>query len=95
MDLALCIYYINPLARYRLSSSVPPHEIVEWHGPGPQPTQAKLEAAWAVVSDPDWIDPLNPDAEWIEWRREVMNTPPPYSVPQLWAIVRAMLEHYG
>lgn len=63
IDLALAIYHINPKARYRLSSSAPPHTIIEWRGPGPQPTQAELEAAWAVVSDPDWIDPNLPPGQ--------------------------------
>lgn len=92
LDLALCIYHINPQARYRLSSATPPHEIVEWRGPGEQPTQAELEAAWAVVSDPDWLDPLNPDYDWLVWKRKVSNTPPPYKLPALWDIVMRMLE---
>lgn len=92
IDLNLCIYHINSLARYRLSSSVPPHEIIEWRGPGPQPTQTELEAAWTIVSDPDWLDPLNPDYDWLVWKRETLGTPPPYSLPDLWDIVMAMLE---
>lgn len=77
MDLGLCIHHINPQARYRLSSSVPPHEIVEWLGPGPEPTPAELEAAWAIVSDPDWIDPNLPEdvRKAIEAQRDLAGSP--------------------
>lgn len=92
IDLGLCIYHINPQAEYRLSSSVPPHEIIEWRGPGLEPTQAELEAAWAIVSDPEWLDPQSPDYDWLVWKREVGNTPPPYKLPDLWDIVLRMLE---
>jgi hypothetical protein len=46
INLSLAIYKINPSAEYRLSSSIAPNEIVEWRGPGPQPTEDELYAAW-------------------------------------------------
>lgn len=48
IDLVLAIGQINPQAEYVLSSSVPPHTIIEWRGPGEQPTQEKLENAYQV-----------------------------------------------
>lgn len=92
IDLALCIYHVNPQAEYRLSSSVLPHEIIEWRGPGPEPTQQELEAVWAIISGPDWLDPLNPDYDWLAWKRKVENTPPPCKLPDLWDIVIKMLK---
>ena len=47
MDLALAIHKHNPAGQYRLSDDKT--RIIEWRGPGPQPTQAQLEAAWAAV----------------------------------------------
>ncbi len=96
MDLALCIYYINPLAQYRLSSSVSPHEIVEWLGPGLQPTQTDLEAAWAIVSNPDWIDPNVPASQQkaIQARKAIKTTriKALKSVPELRGAVALILE---
>jgi len=38
-----------------LTQSPPPHEIIEWNGDAPQPTQAELEAAWAEIeADADY-----------------------------------------
>ena len=31
---------------YTLSQATPPHEIVEWRGSDPQPTNEELEQAW-------------------------------------------------
>lgn len=47
IDLPQAIYAINPTAEYRLDQSVPPHHIVEWRGPGAQPTELEIIAAWA------------------------------------------------
>lgn len=46
MDLSLAIYQINPLAEYRLNDAKT--AILEWRGPGPQPTGQQLTDAWAV-----------------------------------------------
>lgn len=44
-DIALALYYLNPAYTYRLSQSVPPQVILEWRGPGEQPTErAMLDA---------------------------------------------------
>ena len=47
MDINHCIDHLG-LNRntYRLTQSNPPHELVSWDGPDPQPTQEELEAAW-------------------------------------------------
>ena len=34
---------------YRLNQSVPPHQIIEWNGTDPQPTQQELESAWSEI----------------------------------------------
>jgi hypothetical protein len=46
MDLIIAIARIMPRAKYRLSSSVPPHSIVEWRDARQQPSEAELSAAW-------------------------------------------------
>jgi hypothetical protein len=48
-DLALALGFLNPLYQYRLSSSNPPHDIVEWRCPEKQPTEAELEAAYQAA----------------------------------------------
>ena len=47
MDINHCIDHLG-LNRntYRLTQSNPPHEIIAWDGPDPQPTQEDLETAW-------------------------------------------------
>ena len=47
MDINLAIDHLG-LNRnsYRLTQSVPPHSIVEWNGPDPQPTEVELQAAY-------------------------------------------------
>jgi len=52
MDINLAIDHLGLNAnRYKLTQSVPPHSIVEWNGPDPQPTEAELQAAYdAAVS---------------------------------------------
>jgi len=52
MDINLAIDHLGLNAnRYKLTQSVPPHSIVEWDGPDPQPTEAELQAAYdAAVS---------------------------------------------
>lgn len=44
MNLAIAIWRINPAAEYTLSDDKT--QIVDWRGPGPQPTPAELQAAW-------------------------------------------------
>ena len=52
MDINLAIDHLGLNANsYKLTQSVPPHSIVEWDGPDPQPTEAELQAAYdAAVS---------------------------------------------
>jgi hypothetical protein len=45
MDLALALWQINPAAEYRLNDDKT--AILEWRGPGPEPTADELAAAWA------------------------------------------------
>jgi hypothetical protein len=47
MDLVLAIWQINPAAEYRLNDDKT--AILEWRGPGPEPTADELVAAWEVV----------------------------------------------
>jgi hypothetical protein len=53
MDLALAIWQINPAAEYRLTDDK--SGILEWRGPGDEPTAEALAAAWAQyqVEHPD------------------------------------------
>lgn len=46
VDLNIAINRILPGAKYRLSKSDPPHEVIEWRDVREQPTQAELGAAW-------------------------------------------------
>ena len=46
---------------YKLTQSVPPHTIVEWSGPNPQPTQAELEAAWVLCQANAYQDQRAPE----------------------------------
>jgi len=56
MDINLCINHLGLNAnQYRLTQTPPPHEIIEWNGDDPQPTQSELETAWAEIeADPDY-----------------------------------------
>ena len=56
MDINLCIHHLGLNAnQYRLNQSPPPHEIIEWNGDDPQPTQSELETAWAEIeADADY-----------------------------------------
>ena len=47
IDIAIAIDRLGLNANaFVLSSSVPPHTLVSWNGPDPQPTDAELQAAW-------------------------------------------------
>lgn len=53
MDINLAIDHLGLNGNsYKLTQSVPPHSIVEWNGPDPQPTEAELQAAYdaAVIN---------------------------------------------
>ena len=56
MDINLCIHHLGLNAnQYLLTQTPPPHEIIEWNGDDPQPTQAELETAWAEIeADADY-----------------------------------------
>jgi predicted ATPase len=64
MDLALALWQIDPAAEYRLDHA---HgdQIIEWRGPGAQPTDKELAAAWAAYQDPQTrrVDPAAAAAE--------------------------------
>jgi hypothetical protein len=45
IDLALALWQINPAAEYRLNDDKT--AILEWRGPGPEPTADELAVAWA------------------------------------------------
>lgn len=51
IDFAIAIETCRPGAAYRLNHSVPDgtQEIVEWRGPGEQPTPQELGVAWESV----------------------------------------------
>jgi hypothetical protein len=50
MDINTAIDHLGLNANsYKLTQSVPPHSIVEWNGPDPQPTEAELEAAYTAA----------------------------------------------
>ena len=47
MDIHLAIAHLGlNQNQYRLTQSVPPHSIIEWNGPDPQPTDAELQDAY-------------------------------------------------
>ena len=48
MELQIAIAEIDPKARYLLNHSVGDgtQTIIEWRGPGPQPTPQELQATW-------------------------------------------------
>ena len=53
MDINIAVNHLGLNANsYRLTQSVPPHSIVEWDGPDPQPSEAELQTAYdaAVVN---------------------------------------------
>ena len=57
MDIALAIEEIRPGASYRLNKSIPPdQEIVEWRGPGDEPTQQELEDVWQIYSEREVVE---------------------------------------
>ena len=50
MDIRMAVDYLGLNANHcTLTQAVPPHSIVEWDGPDPQPTQSELEAAYAAA----------------------------------------------
>lgn len=55
MDLARAIYKIDPTAEYRLNHSQADggQAILEWRGPGTEPTGAMLRDAWQLCQDDD------------------------------------------
>jgi hypothetical protein len=48
MDIALAIHRLNPAGEYRLNDTK--DAILEWRGPGKEPTHAELQAAWAAIA---------------------------------------------
>ena len=47
MDINIAIHHLGLNSnRYKLTQSIPPHSIVEWDGPDPQPTESELESAY-------------------------------------------------
>jgi hypothetical protein len=47
MDINICVDELNlNLNTYRLTQSPPPHKIIEWLGPDPEPTETELKTAW-------------------------------------------------
>ena len=47
MDINICVDRLGlNVNTYRLTQSPPPHEIIEWLGPDPQPFEITLQQAW-------------------------------------------------
>ncbi len=40
---------------WTLSQSIPPHEIIEWRGPGDCPADDEIQAAWDALPDISYI----------------------------------------
>lgn len=55
MDVARAIAKIDPKARFRLNHSQADglQEILEWRGPGPEPSPTDLRDAWELCLDDD------------------------------------------
>lgn len=58
MDMALAIYKLDPQAEYRLNHAQADGRqvIVEWRGPGTQPTQAEIDLGWRLALEEQAID---------------------------------------
>lgn len=58
MDITIALEHLGlNTSEYRLSQSVPPHTIIEWRGPGTQPTESELQDAYdAAVSAQALVD---------------------------------------
>jgi hypothetical protein len=52
IDLSVVLPALVLGAMFRLDSSVPPHTIIEWRGPGEQPTEKSIEAWWQTCTPP-------------------------------------------
>jgi len=51
MDINIAIHHLGLNSnRYKLTQSIPPHSIVEWDGPDPQPTESELESAYTAAT---------------------------------------------
>jgi len=47
IDYALCVDLLGLNEnQFALSQSIPPHTIIRWSGPDPQPTEAECKAVW-------------------------------------------------
>ncbi len=56
MDINIAIDQLGLNANsYKLTDSIPPHTIIRWSGPDPQPTETELQAAYdAAVTAQAW-----------------------------------------
>jgi len=75
MDINIAINKLGLNANhYKLSQSVPPHTIIEWNGPDPQPTEAELQSGWSLYQDEEYKEkraseypPLTDLADGLYW----------------------------
>lgn len=58
MDISRVIERLCPSAVYRLDSSVPPHKIVDWKGPGKIPTDFEMSLCWTEILIEDQSKPI-------------------------------------
>ena len=73
MDIRMAIDYLGLNANYcRLTQSVPPHSIVEWSGPDPQPTESELQAAYDAAVSSKLVDLRTKEINYLQkliiWR---------------------------
>lgn len=57
MDLHLAILQLGKNNNeYAVSKDPPPHTLIEWRGPDPQPTEDELKTAWETYlsNNPDY-----------------------------------------
>ena len=52
IDLSIALPALVDGASFRLSSSIPPHSIVEWRGPGRQPSDLDILNYWSTYTPP-------------------------------------------
>lgn len=63
MDLVIAIERCCPGAEYRLSKSIPPHEILEWRDTRVQPTKSELDTSWASYIEECRLDEISKSTE--------------------------------
>jgi len=66
IDYALCVDLLGLNEnQFALSQSIPPHTIIRWSGPDPQPTEAECKAVWETYIAAEPIRLLRERRDWL------------------------------